>query len=408
MKKLAIFILAVFAAHLCNSQNFDDKVTITQKDDKYPSLHLKSYQGLHVDGHSSLFMQNYGGTPASPGFTPAGKILGNITFAGHDGIRSVQAGRIHVSATGDFSDGSYPTKMFFKLGGSASCCGINRMVIDGTNGNVGIGTSEPGQVLDLERNTNGSAFLEVTNTNNGTNARRGIILGNGTEGNAVSLFSTSANYNPVPSWANSGVLSTQSQLSNGIIVRTTAGDVRFQPGGAVDKASINQSGKLSLVNNKGALGDILSLYGDRFDQGNMYGFGIETNGGILYSKAVSGYNWYVNNNADQGSSAMMKLNENALEVDGKVRAEEVKVEVINWSDFVFYPDYQLRSLSEVEKFIDDNQHLPDIPSEQEVLENGIELSKMNAKLLQKIEELTLYLIEQNKKIEELERKIESK
>jgi len=62
-------------------------------------------------------------------------------------------------------------------------------------------------------------------------------------------------------------------------------------------------------------------------------------------------------------------------------------------------------LEEVENFILENNHLPEIPSEVEVTGNGINLGEMNAKLLQKIEELTLYLIEQNKEIEELKEKV---
>jgi hypothetical protein len=61
----------------------------------------------------------------------------------------------------------------------------------------------------------------------------------------------------------------------------------------------------------------------------------------------------------------------------------------------------LPSLTEVEAFINKNKHLPDVPSESEVLENGINLGEMDALLLQKIEELTLYVIELEKKLEEL-------
>jgi len=90
-----------------------------------------------------------------------------------------------------------------------------------------------------------------------------------------------------------------------------------------------------------------------------------------------------------------------MSVNGKIRAKEIKVET-GWSDFVFKPDYKLRTLSEVESYIKENGHLPEIPSEQEVTENGVELGDMSSKLLQKIEELTLYMIEQNKRIEKLE------
>lgn len=75
---------------------------------------------------------------------------------------------------------------------------------------------------------------------------------------------------------------------------------------------------------------------------------------------------------------------------------------LTWSDFVFKSAYKLKSLDEVEKYIKENGHLEGIPSEEKVSENGVELGEMTSKLLQKIEELTLYIIEQNKRIEKLE------
>lgn len=90
-----------------------------------------------------------------------------------------------------------------------------------------------------------------------------------------------------------------------------------------------------------------------------------------------------------------------LAVEGTIGAREIKVESSGWSDFVFEKDYPLKSLYELEDFINKNKHLPDIPNESEVLENGIELGKMDAKLLQKLEELTLYIIQQQKAIDQL-------
>jgi hypothetical protein len=87
-----------------------------------------------------------------------------------------------------------------------------------------------------------------------------------------------------------------------------------------------------------------------------------------------------------------------LAVNGTIGAREIKVEASAWSDFVFEDNYQLKDLEEVESYIEENKHLPDVPSEKEVLENGIQLGEMDAKLLQKIEELTLYLINQNKQL----------
>ncbi|WP_320052039.1 hypothetical protein [uncultured Acetobacteroides sp.] len=92
--------------------------------------------------------------------------------------------------------------------------------------------------------------------------------------------------------------------------------------------------------------------------------------------------------------------QNLLDVNGTIRAKEVKVES-GWADFVFKPDYQLKPLAEVEQFITTNGHLPEIPTTKEVEQNGVNLGEMNAKLLQKVEELTLYLIDQSKKIDQL-------
>lgn len=93
-----------------------------------------------------------------------------------------------------------------------------------------------------------------------------------------------------------------------------------------------------------------------------------------------------------------------LEVNGTIRSKEVKIEAMGWSDFVFGEDYKLPSLSDVENHIKEYKHLPDLPSEKQVMEEGVNVVEMQAKLLQKIEELTLYMIEQNKQIESLHEK----
>ncbi len=97
-----------------------------------------------------------------------------------------------------------------------------------------------------------------------------------------------------------------------------------------------------------------------------------------------------------------------LYVNGGIVSTEMWVKITdNWSDFVFGDNYRLRPLSEVEEFINDNGHLPEIPSAEQVAEEGINMGQMDAKLLQKIEELTLYMIEQEKRIESQNAKIES-
>ncbi|BBM86319.1 hypothetical protein [Candidatus Uabimicrobium amorphum] len=94
-----------------------------------------------------------------------------------------------------------------------------------------------------------------------------------------------------------------------------------------------------------------------------------------------------------------------LAVKGKIVAEEIRViNMEDWADFVFAENYELLPIQELEKSIKNNKHLPGIPSEKEVKEQGIQLGEMQAKLLQKIEELTLYTIQQNKQIQSLQQK----
>jgi hypothetical protein len=90
-----------------------------------------------------------------------------------------------------------------------------------------------------------------------------------------------------------------------------------------------------------------------------------------------------------------------LAVNGNIKCRQVEVTLSGWSDFVFEDDYSLMSLAEVDAFIKKNKHLPGVPSAREVISNGNNLGEMDAVLLQKIEELTLYMIELKKENEEL-------
>jgi hypothetical protein len=97
-----------------------------------------------------------------------------------------------------------------------------------------------------------------------------------------------------------------------------------------------------------------------------------------------------------------------LAVNGTIGAKEVVVIGTGWADYVFRPGYRLRPLSEVRDYIRQNHHLPDIPSESEVRTSGVGVGEMQAKLLAKVEELTLHLIqmeERNKRLELENRKL---
>lgn len=103
------------------------------------------------------------------------------------------------------------------------------------------------------------------------------------------------------------------------------------------------------------------------------------------------------------SSAMHNNINLVLSYDGMLMAKEVKVTLSGWPDYVFGEDYKLMSLGETEEYIKENGHLPGVPSAQEVEEEGLSLGEMNARLMQKVEELTLHVIELQKQIEELKK-----
>jgi hypothetical protein len=96
-----------------------------------------------------------------------------------------------------------------------------------------------------------------------------------------------------------------------------------------------------------------------------------------------------------------------LAVEGKIGAREVKVTLENpWPDYVFNKEYPLLDIAALDKYITINKHLPGIPSSKEIKENkGIELGQMTAKLLEKIEELTLYVIQLKKENDEIKVKL---
>ncbi len=202
-------------------------------------------------------------------------------------------------------------------------------------------------------------------------------------------------------------------------------DIRFQTDGT-DRITIKSNGNVGIndvtpsfmldVNGTGRFTDNLQINNAKYiymgsvndrikaESGNI---GIYPNQNI-YLGAVTGgqeirhVTVFENGQVAIGSSS---TGTHKLAVEGSIGAREVKVEASGWSDFVFEADYELLTLEELEQHIQEKGHLPEIPNEAEVIENGINLGEMNAKLLQKIEELTLYLIEQNKELKEAKAEI---
>lgn len=146
--------------------------------------------------------------------------------------------------------------------------------------------------------------------------------------------------------------------------------------------------------------------------GTIHSTGLYVNG-VPVSGDMSLWNRTGNNvftistsdNIGIGTTLANNPNSYKLAVNGKIGAKEVQIENTSttWADYVFKPDYKLMSLEEVEAFVKKNQHLPEIPSAKDIEEHGHKLGEMDVLLLKKVEELTLYVIELKKEIEELKK-----
>ncbi|PWK02273.1 hypothetical protein BC749_101336 [Flavobacterium araucananum] len=127
----------------------------------------------------------------------------------------------------------------------------------------------------------------------------------------------------------------------------------------------------------------------------------------LYDRMNNRFSFVVNPKGNFGIGTTNP--DSKLTVAGNIHAREVKVTVSAGAvpDYVFANDYKLKSLDDVEKYIKQNSHLPEIPSAQEIEKNGLMLAEMNLNLLKKMEEMTLYMIEQNREIKNLKKENET-
>ena len=127
----------------------------------------------------------------------------------------------------------------------------------------------------------------------------------------------------------------------------------------------------------------------------------------FYMGGISGPALRLQTNGNFAIGTSLNPTDFKLAVGGKIIAEELKVQLQTaWPDYVFANDYQLPTLQEVEKQIQENGHLSNIPSACDVQENGIEVGEMNRLLLEKVEELTLYTIDQQKQLDKQTKEIE--
>ena len=343
-------------------------------------------------------------------------------------------------------------------GGTSNYWSLNGTHIFKNNGgNVGIGISIPGAALHIKRDLEAlrleGSFSYLSLYNN-TNAYTGFF-GLGSNQNNVALGTGGSNSaGSVQIWNNGhvnmdvlntgliNVLGSNPQFSfyrNGNLTGEIAGyDPNLEISAFRPTSAVTTPGNLLLqvpVNTQfatyyaGNVGIGVTNAAFKLDVGGRIRLRSEASGGLTAGMWFNNYDntqytgfigevgtgapnhlgifgsssgWSFVMNTVTGNVGIGKFNPgNKLEVNGTVRSKEVVVDNIAWPDYVFGENYKLASLDDIARFVRENKHLPDIPSAKEVEEKGLHLGDMQKKMMEKIEELTLYVIELKKEIDKL-------
>jgi len=313
-----------------------------------------------------------------------------------------------------------------------------------SSGNVGIGTTSPINLLHITGNL-GSADILRLSTTDATDGRSTILF-TSAKGSQTWQFGQ----NP---GGGAGIFGLRDMTTSGNPVRFVVNTSGYFGIGTITPVSLlnvngsgsNANGILDIQSSDaGARGTLIrsGFYGytSQDNSGNYYqSWGMRLNGSDnLWYRTYTGANNYLpytqlstggtivfggatsnlttdanptlnpsmTINVGTGNVGIGSINPaNKLDVNGTIHSKSVLVDLNGWSDYVFKKDYPLLSLGEVKAYIDQNHHLPEMPSEQEMIKNGLNVSEMNKLLTKKVEELTLYLIEKDKKGKEQEIRI---
>ena len=248
------------------------------------------------------------------------------------------------------------------------------------DGNVGIGTISPDSKLHVVGNTKTTGRIDmdgVLETKGGLSAIQGAglyVTGSSLqEGN----ITTHGNISGTGTASISGNINS----NTGMTITDVAGTLQFKSN------SSTEVGFLQLSGNNLRIGT---------NSGNLGKFVIRTNGADRV---------YVDNGGNVSIGTTDVANGYKVSVAGKVMCEELRVQLrASWPDYVFKKNYKLLPLAELKKFIEKNNHLPNIPKASVIEKEGMEVGDMQKKLMEKVEELTLYILDLQKQIDELKTK----
>ena len=187
----------------------------------------------------------------------------------------------------------------------------------------------------------------------------------------------------------------------------TSGNVNMRIGNDLGKINFSIAGNNGAFHPLAIPGDVIfSKQGAKNVYFNLNNTGNNGMDSFVFGDALNHHTLTIKNNGKVtiGTNNFDTDSNYKLYVKDGIKTERIKVEVASengWADYVFEENYNLTSLENLEKYIKVNKHLPEVPTTQEVLKNGVELKAMNILLLKKIEELTLYTIQQQNTIEEI-------
>jgi len=274
--------------------------------------------------------------------------------------------------------------------GDVSTAPINLMSI-GNDGSVGIGTNSPSSKLDL-------SLGSTTNVTTGLS-----VYHNGDPNLGIKLMTGVGDGASYSNW-NGGIGSWQGIAFHSILDNMTRGVFNVRTGDFLMTGNISASGSgmnnfsSDLKINSGDKGIIFYGGGEKIIGTASYGIQFQTSGSTPRVTILN------NGNVGIGTTNPDAV----LAVKGQVHAQEVKVDLnVPGPDYVFEKDYQLTSLEEIKNYIDQNKHLPEVPSAKEMEKNGVQLGEMNMLLLKKIEELTLYVIDLKRENEVLKKRMDN-
>ncbi len=310
------------------------------------------------------------------------------------GMRPISDG--HDMALWNKYNGTYHPVMWFK----------------NKNGFVGIGTNTVTEKLVLYKQNVAQVAAQFGNSSTGIGSGNGFIVGVESAGNGV-IWNRENNF---IRFGTNAVERMRIDLNGNIGIGTDSPKARLEIVSAGSVYTRTPTLTVKDLTNRGTM--FLESATDNptdfvFKNNNRFSWVMSTrsssdNYALRFYPSVNGTSWHnptltmlTNGNVGIGTTNPGNYK---LAVEGVIGAREIKVTLDSWSDFVLKKGYELKNLEKVERFIEENNHLPDIPSEKEVKENGIRVGEMNAKLLQKIEELTLYVIDLNKEMKFLKQK----